>query len=108
VTSPRGGWIALALAFAAGAGAMALIALIAGLWDTGSPPVILNTERVERAIETSIRTQRHLRSAASCPDNVAQRAGRTFRCEVTVGKRTYPVVVTQLDGSGHVKFVVTR
>ena len=40
-------WLGFLLAFIAGAGVMALVAVAAGLWDRKSSPVILNTERVE-------------------------------------------------------------
>lgn len=98
--------IQLAVAFLVGAGVMALIALVAGLWSGDSNRVILNTERVERAVETSIRQQRHLASAVSCPVNIVQQAGVVFYCQATVGGRNFPVVVTEVDGKGHVTFVV--
>ncbi|MBV9918640.1 MAG: DUF4333 domain-containing protein [Solirubrobacterales bacterium] len=96
----------LVVAFLLGAGALALIALVAGLWDQGSNPVILNTERVERAIETAILQQRHLRASVSCPVNIVQRQGVVFLCQATVGGRNFPVTVTQVDGKGHVTFAV--
>jgi hypothetical protein len=100
-------WLGFVLAFIAGAGVMALVALAAGLWDRKSSPVILNTERVERAIESSIAQQRHLASSVSCPVNIVQKAGVVFSCQATVRGRVFPVVVTQTDSSGHVTYVVT-
>lgn len=94
------------VAFLAGAGAMALVALAAGLWNRSSNPVILNTDRVEQAIQTSILQQRHLQSSVSCPVNIEQRRGVVFYCEATVGSRNYPVVVTEVDSKGHVTFAV--
>ena len=95
------------LAFVAGAAAMALIALIAGLWHSSSTRVILNTERVERSIEASILAQRHLASMVSCPVNIVQKAGVVFNCQATVRGRQFTVVVTETDGNGHVTYVVT-
>jgi hypothetical protein len=50
-----------------------------------STPVILNTVRVERSIEASIRAQRRLSSIVSCPVNIVQRSGVVFNCIATVG-----------------------
>jgi hypothetical protein len=100
-------WIEVALAFLAGAGVMAAVALVAGLWNGTSAPVILNTDRVALAIEDSIKTQRHLDSRVVCPVNIVQQKGVVFNCQATVGTRNFPVVVTEVDGQGHVTFVVT-
>jgi ABC-type phosphate/phosphonate transport system ATPase subunit len=99
--------IPFVLAFLAGAAAMALVAVIAGLWNGTSSPVILNTERVERSIEASILAQRHLASMVSCPVNIVQKAGVVFNCQATVRGRQFSVVVTETDGNGHVTYVVT-
>jgi hypothetical protein len=94
------------LAFLAGATTVALIALIAGLWNGKSNPVILNTERVERSIEGSILAQRDLASMVSCPVNIVQ-AGVAFDCQATVRGRQFRVVVSETDSNGHVTYVVT-
>lgn len=99
--------VELAAAFLAGAALLAVIALIAGWWNGTSNPVILNTNRVERAIETSIREQRHLASRVSCPVNIVQERGVVFNCFASVRGRQFSVVVTEVDGDGHVTFVVT-
>ncbi|HEX3873944.1 MAG TPA: hypothetical protein VHW26_07345 [Solirubrobacteraceae bacterium] len=67
------------------------------------PPVTLDTARVERAIEQSILTQRHIRAVASCPSGVLQRKGLTFSCLVTYTRGKATFVVNQLDdrGNGH-------
>lgn len=84
-----------------------LVATIAGWWNGTSGAVILNTEAVERSIEHSILTQRHLPATASCPDNIVQKAGVVFYCYATVRHTRYPVMVTETDGNGHVTYVVT-
>lgn len=99
--------IELAVAFLAGAGLLALVAVIGGLWNGTSTPVILNTERVERSIEASVLVQRHLASQVSCPVNIEQEAGVVFVCVATVRGRQFPVDVTETDGHGHVTYVVT-
>jgi hypothetical protein len=99
--------VELVVAFLGGAGLMAVIAVIAGLWNGTSNPVILNTNRVERAIETSILQQRHLASSVSCPVNIVQKRGVVFNCQASVRGRQFSVVVTEVDGDGHVTFVVT-
>ncbi len=86
---------------------MALVAVLAGLWNGTSNPVILNTDKVAAAIRSSIRDQRHLASTVVCPVNIVQHQGGVFDCTATVGARNFRVVVTQTDGLGHVKFIVT-
>jgi hypothetical protein len=88
-------WILLALTAAVG---------VAGCGS--SPVVILDTERVERAIEQSIHAQRKLGATVSCPSGVHQGKGLDFVCTANVRGRNYPVAVTQTDGLGHVTYVV--
>jgi hypothetical protein len=61
---------------------------------------------VQRAITESILTRRSLRSKVVCPRRVLQIAGAHFDCTATVGGRAYTVAVTQVDGAGHVTYVV--
>jgi hypothetical protein len=68
--------------------------------------VILNTEKVERAIEGSIHAQRRLSAQVSCPVNIEQKQGKTFTCYATVRARRYPVLVNQIDSKGHVRYLV--
>lgn len=105
LTSARG--VPLILAFLGGAGLLAVVALLAGWWNSSSSPVILNTVRVEQSIEASILAQRHLVSSVSCPVNIVQKAGVVFDCVASVRGRQFTVVVTQTDGDGHVVYVVT-
>lgn len=99
--------IGLVGAFIVGAGALALVAELAGWWNGTSNPVILNTVRVEQAIEASIKSQRHLSSKVTCPVNIVQKKGVVFRCVATVHGKRFEVVVTETDGNGHVVYVVT-
>jgi hypothetical protein len=106
-TGTRRRVVAYVACFLAGAAALAVVALIAGLWNGTSTPVILNTNRVEQAIEGSIRTQRHLTSTVTCPVNIVQQKGVIFYCQAAVRARNFRVVVTEVDSDGHVTFVVT-
>jgi len=103
----RGRAVPLIVGFLGGAALLAIVALVAGWWNGSSSPVILNTVRVERAIEASILAQRHLASSVSCPVNIVQKAGVVFDCVASVRGRQFTVVVTETDGNGHVVYVVT-
>ena len=83
----------------------AVVAIIA----FGSPasPTILDTEKVERAIERSSLEQRKKVARASCPAGVHQSKGRTFTCTVAVEKATTRFRVMQLDDGGRVRYEAT-
>ena len=65
---------------------------------------ILNTEKVERAIEQSSLAQRGDHAQASCPSGVHQKEGLEFSCTAVVKGVSTRFVVTELDGSGHVHY----
>ena len=65
---------------------------------------ILNTEKVERAIEHSSLAQRGKHAQVSCPSGVHQKKGLVFSCTAVVGRGSTRFVVTELDGSGHVHY----
>ena len=67
-------------------------------------PTILNTEKVERAIERSSMAQRRLSARVTCPSGVRQKKGLQFSCTAVVKRASTRFVVTQLDGSGHVHY----
>jgi Domain of unknown function (DUF4333) len=73
------------------------------------PLVVLDIARVQHAIEASVLDQRGVRAAVSCPAEVLQQAGITFRCTAAVdpGARSYPFVVTEVDGAGHLRYLGT-
>lgn len=87
-------------------GALALIAGTLSACGSSSTPVILNTERVERAIEASITAQRGLRAHVTCPSGVHQKKGLVFNCTATTVRGVNNVRVTETDGAGHVSYVV--
>jgi hypothetical protein len=69
-----------------------------------SKPKILDTERVERAIEQSVIQKRHLRTTVSCPAGIVQKKGVVFRCLATFKGGRTPFVVTE-DAGGAVHYV---
>ncbi|MCA1682745.1 MAG: hypothetical protein LC685_01900 [Actinobacteria bacterium] len=66
--------------------------------------VILNTEKVERAIEGSILTQRHKHAQVSCPAGVHQKRGLVFACMAATKNTKTRFVVTQIDKFGRVQY----
>ncbi len=71
------------------------------------PLVVLNVATVQQAIETSVFSQRRLRSKVACPAEVLQRAGLVFRCTAVIDgeARRYPFEVREVDDSGHVRYL---
>jgi hypothetical protein len=67
-------------------------------------PTILNTEKVEQAIQQSSLAQRKIHADVSCPSGVQQKKGLAFSCAAVVGGGTTRFLVTQVDGSGHVHY----
>jgi len=65
---------------------------------------ILNTEKVERAIEHSSLTQRGANAQVSCPSGVHQKKGVTFSCTAVVKRDRTRFVVNQVDGAGRVHY----
>ncbi len=68
------------------------------------PPTILNTEKVERAIEKSSLDQRKKRVHVSCPSGVHQKKGLVFSCATSATRGSTRFVVTQLDDAGRVHY----
>jgi len=66
--------------------------------------VNLNTPHVERAIERSILSERHVHAKVVCPRVVPQQKGHNFTCIATVGKNTTPFAVVQQNNSGYVTY----
>jgi hypothetical protein len=99
----RGGMLPAVLA-----AILALGLAVSGCGASGTPSTsatILNTHKVERAIQRSAMIQRSKHATVSCPSGVHQKQGVTFSCTATVGRSSTQFVVTQLDGSGDVHYV---
>jgi hypothetical protein len=74
-----------------------------GSSDTRAP-TMLDTERVERAIERSSLAQRDLRVRVSCPSGIHQEKGLTFWCATQGARPKTRFAVTELNGSGRVHY----
>ena len=77
---------------------------LAACGKSDPPPTILNTEKVERAIEASSLEQRNKRVQASCPSGVHQKKGLEFSCTAFGKNGNTRFVVTQRDGAGRVHY----
>lgn len=89
------------------AGTLAVVVASLGLAACGTsyePPTILDTEKVERAIEQSISVQRGKSARVSCPSGVHQKKGLEFACTAVVQRVSTPFVVTQRDDAGQVHY----
>jgi hypothetical protein len=88
------------------AGALAAGSLLLVACGSGSSEAttILNTEKVESAIEQSILSQRDQQADVSCPSGVHQKEALVFSCVASVSSGDTTFVVTQTDGSGHVRY----
>ena len=89
---------------------LAALAAAAGGCGSSSPDAskFLDNEKIERAIEHSVRTQRHLVANARCPALEVRKKGTVFTCQVFTsdGART-TFRVTEVDSAGHVKYIGT-
>jgi hypothetical protein len=66
--------------------------------------MILNTEKIEGAIEQSSLAQRGVRVQVSCPSGVHEQKGLVFSCVAVLGHSSTRFVVTELDAFGHVRY----
>jgi len=78
--------------------------LAVGGCGSSPPPTILDTEKVERAIERSSLAQRRQRVDVTCPSGVRQQKGKTFSCTAVGARGNTRFVVTQLNDSGRVHY----
>jgi Domain of unknown function (DUF4333) len=93
--------IGIAAALMAAAGAISGCGGDSGGFDKNK---VLDTERVERAIEASILEKRHLRATVTCPSGIEKKKDVKFHCLATYrsGKTTF--LVTE-DEKGAVHYV---
>lgn len=68
-----------------------------------SAPTLSNT-RVERAIVESILREHGLHTTVACPSTIPRKAGHVFTCMAELDVGTYPVKVTETNGTGHVRY----
>jgi len=86
------------------AGSLVAATLVTAACGSSEAPTILDTEKVERAIEQSSFEQRSRRVDVSCPSGVHQKKGLTFSCTAVHPSGSTRFVVNQLDGAGQVRY----
>jgi hypothetical protein len=86
------------------AAALTVLAGCGGSDAAPDPVVILDTKKVERAIEDSIRSARSITADVDCPSGVHQGEGLTFRCAAKTRRGTTVFVVEQMDDKGSVEY----
>ena len=74
------------------------------IYANPTPLIALNTAKVQQAIASSIRAQRHASATVQCPSQVLQQAELVFTCAATFNGATRQFVVTQVDGAGSVLY----
>jgi hypothetical protein len=84
--------------------ALLTAAALAGCGDDEKDKKILDTERVERAIEQSILEKRQLRAQVSCPAGTERKKGVKFRCTATYKGGSTPFEVTVDNDQGAVHY----
>jgi hypothetical protein len=87
-----------------GGGLVASSLALAACGISSGSPTILNTEKVERAIEHSALVERGQRVNVTCPSGVHQEKGLVFYCTAIFRGGTARFMVTELDGSGNVHY----
>jgi hypothetical protein len=78
------------------------VAMLLGACGSSSPT--LDTTTVQQAIAASILSQRNVHTTVHCPSTVTRKTGVVFTCTARLDVGTYPVVVTEQDDKGHVRY----
>jgi hypothetical protein len=86
------------------AGVLVAASLAVTACGSSGSPIILNTEKIERAIEHRSLAQRGKHVQVSCPPGVHQKKGLVFSCTAVDEHGSTRFAVTELDGSGHVHY----
>lgn len=83
-------------------------AALAGCGGSDAPKpkevVILDTKKVEQAIEDSIKSERKITADVDCPSGVHQGRDLTFRCVAKTKSGSTVFVVQQTDDKGSVEY----
>jgi hypothetical protein len=85
-------------------GLVAAVAVAPPLSGCGSGTSPLSTATIQHAIVRSVLAQRHLHVSVSCPPTVPRRAGFVFACVARLDVGMYPIMVTEISDSGHVRY----
>ena len=97
-------WRGRALATGAVCAASFALSACGGSEKPAASVTILNTEKVERAIEKSSLNQRGQNARVSCPSGVHQKKGLEFSCTAVVKGVETRFAIAQLDGAGRVHY----
>jgi hypothetical protein len=74
-----------------------------GMGSASSP--VLNSIKLEHAIEQSIQSSRGVTSSVVCPTGVPRQTGIVFECLARLTHGVTPFDVTETDGQGNVSYV---
>jgi hypothetical protein len=91
-------------ACAQAAGALLAASLAVTACGSSEPQTMLNTEKVERAIERSSLVERGQRVWVTCPSGVHQRNALVFYCTAVAAHIRTQFTVTEVDWAGHVHY----
>lgn len=97
---PTSQWLARSSA----AGVLVAVSLVLSACGSSRSATILDTGKIEGAIEQSSLAQRGARVQVSCPSGVPEQKGLVFFCVAVLEHSSTRFVVTELDGSGHVRY----
>jgi hypothetical protein len=92
------------LARSSAAGVLVAVSLVLSACGSSGSATILNTKKIEGAIEQSSLAQRGEHVQVNCPSSVRQQKGLVFYCVAVLGHSSTRFVVTELNGSGHVHY----
>lgn len=70
----------------------------------GSSAPTLSVVPVERAIAASILAQHRLHATVRCPANAPLKTGFVFACTAMLDVGAYPILVTETNARGHVRY----
>jgi hypothetical protein len=86
------------------AGVFVLAGLALSACGSSGPPRVLNTVKIEHAIEQGALAQRDKRIDVSCPSGVKQKKGLVFTCTAVFYGGHARFLVTEVDGVGDVHY----
>jgi hypothetical protein len=85
-------------------GSLVATSLVVAACGSDAKVTVLNTEKIERAIEHSSLSQRQKHVVVSCPSGVHQKKGLMFSCTAVGRQSRTSFVVKQLDDAGQVHY----
>jgi hypothetical protein len=85
-------------------GLLAVAGLALAACGSSESAAMLDTSKIERAIERSSLAQRGAHPKVSCPSEVAQEKGLVVSCTAVVKGTSTRFIVTQQDDAGRVRY----